>query len=61
MQKPATKRLLHEILAFSIIYLAIATIFIVSGGNREFLLCLAVLSAIIVTIIGVHSRIEPIT
>ncbi len=56
MHKPATKRQLHEVLAFSIIYLAIAAIFIISGGNHEFLLYLAVLSVIIIAVIGVYNR-----
>ena len=56
MHKIATRRQLHEVLFFSIAYLAIASIFIVAGGNHEFLLYLAVLSVIIIAVIGVYNR-----
>lgn len=56
MHKIASRRQLHEVLAFSIAYLAIAAIFIVAGRNHEFLLYLAVLSVIIIVVIGVYNH-----
>lgn len=56
MHKIASRRQLHEVLAFSIAYLAIAAIFIVAGRNHEFLLYLAVLSVIIIAVIGVYNH-----
>lgn len=43
-------------LAFSIAYLSIAAVFIVSGGNHEFLLYLVVMTMIIAAVIGVYRR-----
>lgn len=56
MHKIASRRQLHEVLAFSIAYLAIAAVFIVAGRNHEFLLYLAVLSVIIIAVIGVYNH-----
>ena len=56
MHKIASRRQLPEVLAFSIAYLAIAAVFIVAGRNHEFLLYLAVLSVIIIAVIGVYNH-----
>lgn len=56
MHRIATGRELHQVLAFSIGYLAIAAVFIILGKNHEFLLYLAVLSVIIIAVIGVYNH-----
>ena len=56
MHKIATRRQLHEVLIFSIVYLSIAAVFVAMGNNHEFLLYIAVLSVIIIAVIGVYNR-----
>lgn len=56
MHRIATRKELRNVLAFSFAYLAVAAIFIVAGGNHEFLLYLAVMAAIIVAVLGVYRR-----
>lgn len=56
MHRIATQKELQHVLRFSIAYLALALVFIVSGGNHEFLLYLAVMTVIIIAVIGVYKR-----
>ena len=56
MHRIATRQELRQVLLFSIGYLSIAAIFIISGGNHEFLLYLAVTTVIICAVIGVYKR-----
>jgi hypothetical protein len=56
MHRIATKQELRHVLVFSIVYLSVAAVFIVSGGNHEFLLYLAVMTVIILAVIGVYRQ-----
>jgi hypothetical protein len=56
MHRIATTQELRHVLFFSIAYLSVAAIFIVAGGNHEFLLYLAVMTVIILAVIGVYRR-----
>ena len=52
----ATWKQLNQVLIFSIGYLTVAAGFIVAGKNYEFLLYLAVMSVIVLAVIGVYKR-----
>ena len=52
----ATWKQLNQVLIFSIGYLTVAAGFIIAGKNYEFLLYLAVMSVIILAVIGVYKR-----
>ena len=56
MHRIATTQELRHVLTFSICYLAVAAVFIVAGGNHEFLLYLGVMTLIILAVIGVYRR-----
>lgn len=56
MHRVATRDELRDVLVFSFAYLFISAIFIVGGGNHEFLLYLVVMSLIIVAVLGVYRR-----
>lgn len=56
MHRIATQKELHQVLKFSIAYLSVALLFILRGGNHEFLLYLAVMTVIILAVIGVYRR-----
>ena len=56
MHPIATRKQLNRVLIFSIGYLTVAAGFVIAGRNYEFLLYLAVMSAIILAVIGVYKR-----
>lgn len=56
MHRPATRKELRHVLVFSYSYLGLAAIFIIAGGNHEFLLYLVVMAMIIAAVLGVYRR-----